>query len=155
MSESMIHDVTPSSVTEDLVSLDQVFTDANTRRGELAELLHTKIKEMSIDFKEPRQAEVQLQMVNTYLNLLKDNEASAGRRVTAKLRKTQNDTAAQHSEAVATLLAKVGSGKLSFDFGNNAPDETKTAEQLDAAFEKHNLQPISDTELRVDPKDVA
>jgi len=154
MNQTVIHDATPTSVTEDLVQLDQTFDDARARRAMVAKVLETQIQELKMDFREPRQAEVQLQLVNTYLGLLKDNEAGVSRRVNAKLRKSDADSQNKYSASVAELLAKVSSGQMIFNVGVTSTDVSDHSSKIEQAFERHKLDPVSETELRMDPKDV-
>lgn len=154
MSEFDKEEPVPTTVTADLVQLDQVFDDARAKRNAVIDLLTPFVEKIQIDKTKPREVEVQMQMLNTYLSAINANETGISRRVSSKLKQIETNSANKHSEAVAELLSRIEVGKVSVGDVVKQPDEAQISARLESSFTEHNLSPVLDTELRVDPKDV-
>jgi hypothetical protein len=154
MSDDSTEMVTPTGVTADLVQLDQIFDEGRVKRNEILDKLAPVIQGLTINTQNARQTEVEMQVINTYLGIIKDNEASVHKRVSSKLKQVEADTSSKHSAAVTELLEKITLGSIRL----NTPADPRTPAERDAlieqAFADNHLDPVRDTELKTDPKDV-
>jgi len=154
MSSDAPETVAPSSVTADLVQLDKIFDESHIKRNEIINILKPIIQSLQIDTKNARQTEVEMQVINTYLGIISANETSAHKRVSSKLKQVEVNTDSKHSAAVTELLERITMGSVRL----NTPGDMKTSDERDALIEKafidNQLDPVRDTELKTDPKDV-
>ena len=146
--------VTPTSVTDDLAMLDVIFDNAKRQRSAVADKLKTIIDELKIDFKEARQTEVKLQLVSTYLALLAAEEASVVKRVNSKRKQVEADNAGKTSAVVAEILSRITAGAIKLGNSTEQPSIDRLDAMVDRAYAESDLDPVMETELRTDPKDV-
>jgi len=154
MSDTTSEMVAPTGVTADLVQLDQIFDDARAKRNAVVDLLTPIIHKLTINTTEARQTEVQMQLINTYLSTISANEAAASRRVGSKLKQVEANTANKHSAAVAELLAKITVGSIQIGTASVQPSPEQSEADLERAFLENELDPISETELKTDHRDI-
>jgi hypothetical protein len=155
MTDAPAETVMPTGVTADLVQLDQIFDDARSKRNVVIEMLGPVIEKLTINTSEARQTEVQMQLINTYLATIGANEAAAGRRVSSKLKQVDSNAANKHSEAVAELLERVTVGSVRLGTMTERPTAEQSEARIEQAFADNGLDPVLDTELRTDHKDVS
>jgi hypothetical protein len=154
MSDTTQEPVAPTGVTADLALLDQVFDDARAKRNVVADKLAAMVADLAIDTAKPREAEVKIQLIKLYIDTLGANEASAAKRAASKLKQVETESAGKHSAAVAELLSKISVGSVRTGETVVPPDVSQVEARIEQAFADHGLEPVLDSELRTDPKDV-
>jgi hypothetical protein len=154
MSNTTSETVAPTSVTADLVQLDQIFDASRSQRNEVIDKLKPLISGLTIDTAKARETEVQMQLINTYLATINANETSASRRVGSKLKQVETETANKHSAAVAELMMRISVGSVRVGNAKETPSETNADALIEQAFIDNNLEPVSDIELKTDHRDV-
>lgn len=152
MNEDPPEGVTPTSVIEDLISLDHVFDDTQRKRKEIIDLLGPVIKEQKFVTENARQTEVQVQLIKIYTDLLTTSETSISRRINTKLKQTEVTQSGNHSAAVVDLLSRIDATNIKLGDASQIIDNTD--EQLERVFSENGLDPVRDTELLTDHKDV-
>ncbi|CAK9254154.1 unnamed protein product [Sphagnum jensenii] len=151
-------DKSPTPLNDDLCTLDQVFVDTSKRRRKIVDKLEEAVLSLELMHKdkEPREKEVDLQLVNTLLGALKDEESGVFRRASTKLKLAEQQTTSNHSKAVVDLLAKISSGRTTLTPASLSTGLPKDNESdLGEAFRRANLDPAPTTELKIDPNDLS
>ena len=144
----------PTSIKEDLVQLDKIFDDSRNKRNEVINKLGSIINSLEIKTENTRQTEVQIQLINTYISALNANESGISRRVNSKLKHIETDSSSKHSAAVAEFLSRIDVNKIKLNKEPTVLDTDKINSRIEEEFVTHNLAPILDGELKVDPKDI-
>ena len=148
-------ELSTTSLLSDLSQLDKTFDETDIARSAILDKLKGIIQDIKIDAEaSPRVAEVQLQLINTYLGALGAKETSITRRVTTKMKQKELNGLGNSGSAIASLLLKIDLDKVQLGTAASQPTEEEKSKILEEAFEKHNLAPITDTELRTDSRDV-
>ena len=143
-----------TSVTTDISRLDTIIDDTISKRNKVIEFLGNAIGEQQLDTSKSRQAEVQLQLVNTYLSALKENEDSIVKRIRSKVKMVEADSSEKHSAAVVELLSRINVKDISLGNNINRLDPAEIERRIEMSLESSNLPPVMDTELKTDPTDM-
>lgn len=149
-------DVKPTSLTQDLIGLDRTFEDTQRIRRVVTEKLKNAAESLVIATDDSKLLESQMVLFSTLLSSLTSAETNASKRASAKLRQAENETASKHSATVADLLAKLAQSGGRPTLGTATPEEiARDKERADAVLLTAGLDPITATELRLDPTDLA
>ena len=146
-------DIVLLSVEEELQSVEQKSDKATEDRNVAREVLReavSLIKFTPEDVRDGKTSKAMLNILKAYTDTAKDEEASAHKRVSSKLRLKEVNSSEQQNEAVQALIMSVTSSDDSKDLDDAAPIED-TELNLDPDIEST----ISETELRDDPNDVS
>lgn len=138
-------------VDHDLARHDEVQDDIASRRQKVIEQLGQMVEK--IDNELPMQAGAAMAKfmpVTTYLSALKDQEASARKRVELKLKNKEVDANNNTAEVVAEFLRRRPDQRLQeIPTSHLADTTTALADEVDQSD-----RPILESEMRTDPTDL-
>ena len=148
-------DPKPTSLTQDLVGLDRTFEDTQRIRQVITNKLMSAAETLEIATGDAKLLESQMGLFSTLLSSLTSAETNASKRASAKLRNAENETASKHSATVADLLAQLAQSGGRPKLGNATTEELERDKaRADSILLSAAIEPITDTELRMDPTDL-
>lgn len=155
MSEHLnVDDTAPTDIIHDLVILDRVFDNTNLRRELLAKKLESTLEEIVFDKDNPKLIEAQMNIVKTYLDVLNGKDTNIRTRVGSKLKQVETESSSKQSSEIAEFLSRI-SINHNFNLGSGEMSPDIAAQKIDSVFESSGLDPILESELKIDPTDLA
>ncbi len=145
-----------TTVEQDLLSLDETFTDTKIRRDALIDKLGKVIEktEISLDG-DAEKLESQSKLFDTYAKLLNDQENNLYKRVATKLKKVESDQNGDLGNGVTKVLQNISFRKDGNSVGIEIPlTKTEQDELLNQAFSDRGCLVIKDHELETDENSV-